>query len=286
MSGPPAPARDSLISTGAAAVAWFAVALFILYGSLGAPSMSGEHAAELPGISLPDILQNVLLYVPFGVFGAWCLRASRPALLRRSMTVIALAIGYSIAMEMLQTFSAARIPSIADVVANIAGASFGVLGANPAEQILQWVSTWARAMGLFGSPAGYALAAVLVALVLVAWYPFDITLDISTLSERTRPVRRDPWLRPGMWELWGHAARYFVVAALAVVAIHRAAKHPVLFAIAAAISAALVIDVGQVAMGAHAIGVAAFGSQSAGACAGAIASSVVLRTFGTRYAAA
>jgi hypothetical protein len=45
------------------------------------------------------------------------------------------------------------------------------------------------------------------AIVLAAWYPFDVTLDVSTLSERTRAVRLDPWLWPGTAEFLTQGAR-------------------------------------------------------------------------------
>ena len=57
--------------------AWRALALFILYGSSGPWAGDASRAEALPGISLPDIAQNVLLYIPFGMFGVWALRGSR-----------------------------------------------------------------------------------------------------------------------------------------------------------------------------------------------------------------
>lgn len=265
-------ARPALLHPGAAAAGWAALALFVLYGSIGTPAGVRIRAVAWPGISWPDIAQNVMLYVPFGTIGVWALQRDATSRTALCVRVVAIAFVYSSTMELLQMFSALRTASPLDVIANVVGAGAGAIAAPRAEQILTMAVDRVRPTGLLAAPARYVLAATLAAIVLAAWYPFDVTLDVSTLSDRTRAVRLDPWLRPGSAELWGQGARFFVVTAVMAACLTGLAKRAAPVAAVAAVALALVIDLGQLAMGSEPIGLAAFVSQAAGACAGAAAS--------------
>ena len=278
MSGGPGTrtaAGARLVSPRTAAIAWAALALFIVYGS------SGESSGELPvaegptGISLPDIVQNILLYIPFGVFGVWTLRDRSSSRTTQFIRVIVLAMVYSSGMELLQLGSPSRIASPLDVAANVLGAAIGVMAAGQVERTLGMAREMVRSTGLLTTPLRYLLVAVLAALVIVAWYPFDVTLDVSTLSDRTRAVRQDPWLRPGATALWAHGVGFFVLAAIGTACLPRLGRGAAPVAALAATIAALIIDLGQLAMGSRPIGTAAWLSQVAGACAGAGASFAV-----------
>jgi len=258
-----------LIQPRAAAAGLAALALFVLYGSSGALAGAVPPAEALPGISLPDIAQNVLLYVPFGMLSVWAFRGSFPGRLALYLSIVALSFVYSSAMELLQMRFAERIASPLDVMSNVSGALIGAVAAGRTEQALQWTVDGARRIGLLTAPARYLLVAVLAAIVIAAWYPFDVTLDISTLSERTRAVRRDPWLWPSSIELFGQAARFFALAAVTTLCLPRLSRRAAPVAVLVAVIIAGVVDLGQSAMGSQPIGVAALLSQSAGALAGA-----------------
>lgn len=261
-------ARPPVIAPGVAELALAALALFVLYGSFGAVTVAGPRPTALPGISLPDIVQNVLLYIPFGTLGVWALR---PRTAYEYVRLIAVAFVYSAAMELLQTLSASRIASPLDVIANVLGTAIGAAAAGRAERTLAITLERVRVTGLPAAPARYVLAAVAAAIVFAAWYPFDITLDVSTLSERTRAVRRDPWLRPEMAELWGQGIRFFVLGAITTLCLPGLARRAAPVAAVAGIAAAVVIDAGQLAMGSKPIGGAALLSQAAGSGLGAVA---------------
>jgi len=127
---------------------------------------------------------------------------------------------------------------------------------------------------------------LLATIVVAAWYPFDITLDISTLSERTRAVRRDPWLWQGASQLWMQGARYGLLAAATVFCLPKLSKWAVPVAIVFAVLIAVVVDLGQLGMSSQPIGLAAFASQAVGAFAGAGAALLVTLVRGREYAAA
>jgi len=175
----------------------------------------------------------------------------------------------SSAMELLQMRFAARIASPLDVISNVSGALIGAIAAERTERALQRGMDTARRIGLLTAPARYLLAAVLAAIVIAAWYPFDVTLDVSTLSERTRAVRLDPWLRPSSVELFAQASRFFVLAAVMTLCLPGLSRRAAPVAAVVTATIAGVVDLGQCAMGSQPIGVSALLSQSAGSLAGA-----------------
>jgi glycopeptide antibiotics resistance protein len=262
--------RRFLVPRGAAALAWAALAVFVLYGSISPFARDAQSTEASPGISVPDITQNVLLYVPFGVFGVWTLRRKTSTRIALWARITAIAAVYSTSMELLQLGSAPRIASPLDVFANVLGAWGGAMASAPIERAFGIAAHFVRPTGLLTAPARYVLAAVLAAIVLAAWYPFDVTLDVSTLSERTREVRRDPWLWPGMAELWGQGARFFVLAAVLTACLPGLSRRAAPVAFLAAVAIAVVIDLGQLGMGSDPVGGAVLVSQAAGAGAGAM----------------
>jgi VanZ family protein len=280
-------ANHPLIGSREAAISLAALAVFIFYGSSGAWVAGTSRAEALPGISLPDLIQNFLLYVPFGVLAVWTYRgfqALRPAVI---LWAAASAFIYGSTMELLQTLFTSRIASPLDVLANVGGAFAGAVAATRTERLLERAVELARRTGLLTSRARYALLPMLAAMLVTAWYPFDVTLDISTLGERSRPVRIDYWLRPSTPALWIHGAQFFVLATTLTFCLHRLSRRaaPVL-AVVSMMLFAVVVDLGQLAMGSQPVGVAAFVSQSAGACAGAVAALSVTLARDTWYAAA
>lgn len=264
MNSPPITART-------AAFLWFALSLFILYGSISDRSLDVERAIALPGISLPDIAQNLLLYLPFGTLGVLSLRRTGRSITATRIFVIGLAAAYSALMEWLQLSSISRIASPLDVVANVAGASAGALSTGLVERLAAKAIRALRPTGLFDAPARFALVILFALACAIAWYPFDVTLDVSTLSERTRAVRNDPWLPANATALVIQAVTYLILGGIATVSLPGLRKRAPIVAAVVTVGAAILIDLGQLAMGSEPIGLAALVSQAAGACAGAAA---------------
>jgi VanZ family protein len=286
MNGVKNRSRVPLVTSGWAATGLGVLALFIFYGSVGPWTGESARTEALPGISLPDIAQNVLLYVPFGIFGVWVLRGWRLTRWAQVLSLVAGAFAYSTTMELLQMLLAGRIASTLDVIANLVGTAAGIVLATPVEQSLAIAADQARRTGLLSAPARYVLAAIVAIILVAAWYPFDVTLDISTLGDRTRAIRRDLWLRPADFELWMQGARFCLVAAITVFCLPRLGRWAVPAAAVFTVVIAVIADAGQVAMGSQPIGLAAFLSQVAGSVAGAAAALVVTLARGSEYAAA
>ena len=261
------------------AVGLIVLALFILYGSSGRGPADAPHAVALPGLSFPDIAQNVLLYIPFGMLSVWAWRGCGPMRPQQYAGVVVFACAYSGVMELLQTRFAARIPSSLDVISNGIGALFGALAAARTEHALAVAIAGVRRTGLTVARARYALSAMLAAIVIAAWYPFDVTLDVETLSARTSAVRHDPWLWPASGVTLALAgAVFFVLSATTTMCLPRLEKRAGLVAAVASVVIAAAVDIGQLAMGSRPTGVAVFVSQAAGACAGAAFAALVRAT--------
>ncbi len=165
--------------------------------------------------SLPDLAQNLVLFLPIGLFGAlatrWpaALASRRLAAPARLAAVVLGATLLSVLLELLQTTSALREADSSDVVANAAGAAVGALLAGPLERrVLPVLGPRARAL-LTGRPDRLALLALLGLAVGAALAPPIPTLDLSQLRQAGQTFLADPWgtTRPG--------ARAFVALAFA-----------------------------------------------------------------------
>jgi VanZ family protein len=151
-------------------------------------------------VSLPDVVSNVLLGVPFGVLMAWSGLDGGPLATRVLRVVLADTV-FAGAVEAGQLFAPSRTSSINDVIAQVAGALFGLLvahafsGASPRPLGLRL----ARALG--HRPALALLLALAAILAADALYPYAVTLDVSTIWHN---VKRAQWrplasLRHAFW---------------------------------------------------------------------------------------
>ncbi len=185
---------------------FFLCALFIFYATTIPWDIA--HAPTLEGISwipgwdakrdriwsIPDMVQNVVLFVPYGFFGFVGLGAVR----RRGPIVGALAMGLlglalSMLVEALQTMSATRSPSTTDLLTNFLGALGG--GITAAIYIVFFEARVVRALRETARerPGLLILLAYFTAITLGALAPFIPTLDLSTVWENVKAFRADPW---------------------------------------------------------------------------------------------
>lgn len=86
-----------------------------------------QEAIALPRYLIrSDVVFNVLAYVPFGMLATLFFR-QREATMRAVGKAIAFAAAFSFSMELVQLFIPTRVASVADVLANVAGAVLGAL---------------------------------------------------------------------------------------------------------------------------------------------------------------
>lgn len=109
-------------------IAWALVSAFIIVGSLGewAPNQPGVWAPLL--VSLADVAQNVLVYVPFGVFGVLSFRdTSQRHWLRLAIRITVLATLFAASIEAMQLYTLDRVASLIDIASAAIGAGAGGL---------------------------------------------------------------------------------------------------------------------------------------------------------------
>lgn len=252
------------------APAWALLALFIVYASAGTWTGDGRHAWAPLDESWPDVAQNVLVYMPFGILGVLTLRHRRLAWLT-SVGVVAVIAGlFSLILEGLQLHTIERTASLTDVAAAVVGSIAGGLLAARVAATVNRVVEAVRPSGVLDATDAPIVIALWMALVVVAWWPFDPTLDPSTWAERWRSIRRDPWQVNGTQMLAQALLYTWLSLAIATCADRWHTRDAAVASAAAALATAVVIDGGQLAMGSQPIGVAAVVAQIAGATAGAV----------------
>jgi glycopeptide antibiotics resistance protein len=198
---------------------WLLYALFLVYATTlpfefepdpaAAAAMKLAHMPLNPfsgptggRASIPDMTQNVLLFMPFGVLGMFAMRPGRrsrraSAAAGRTLAAVVLItlLGalVSVSVEILQLFTTERTSSLNDVMTNTAGALLGGLAAAAV------VELWSSASAIYGTidlPAKSMFRLVSVAaslLVVAAWHPFDASLDVGGLVGKVRTFIGDPW---------------------------------------------------------------------------------------------
>lgn len=196
--------------TSAAARRWYlalavAVAAFVIYGSLipfeWRSRPLGEAWREFSTLVLSasrrrtsrtDFLANILLFVPLGFALSGALLFEQR---RRWSAALGLAAGFgaslllSTAAEFLQMFTAGRVPSGRDIVAQTLGCCAGVvLWFVFGTGVTVWIRT-SLAATRTTDRRWRILTAVVIAWAIASLAPFDITVDVGDLSRRFRSGR-------------------------------------------------------------------------------------------------
>ncbi len=180
--------------------------LFIVYATTipwdvaHAPTL--QHVAWIPFWdtsrgrlwSIPDMVQNVVLFMPFGFFGYLGLAAVR----KRGAALGVLLMGFmglclSLLVESLQTMSATRSPSATDLATNFAGSFGGAMVAAVYIHLLQEKLRKVTAELLRTNPGLLIFLVYLVAVTAGSLAPFIPTLDIGLLRANVRAFLDNPW---------------------------------------------------------------------------------------------
>ena len=189
---------------------WIVFALFVVYGTT-IPFHFAESAAEVRAnlarvspnpflspetgrrVSIPDTVQNVLLFLPFGLLGFLTLQ---PRVRSASLALVVTTIFGGLlsgGVEALQLLTVDRLSSLSDVVTNTAGAFSGALAAYVLQGTVARGAAQVAARGLNRVPAFQPALVAAVMVMLSAWEPFNFTLDVSTVVGKVRALATDPW---------------------------------------------------------------------------------------------
>ena len=148
-----------------------------------------------------DFLSNVLLYTPFGFFGALTF-TDRMRPVTRFLAIVLLGATLSIIMELTQYYDVGRDTQAVDVYANVLGTTVGAL-----------------AGAIIGEPRHWDLISAIAvqripALLVLAWaayrlYPFVPTIDLHKYWNTVKPLIFSPSLSG--YNLFRHTAIWLTI---------------------------------------------------------------------------
>ncbi len=179
-------------------LATLAVIALIVHGSLypyeflvppGTPSPVATllHSWATPPSSYGDLIANLLLYVPFGFFGTWALRAEKSTQL---LVVILAGLLLCTGIELAQFYDAGRVTNMSDVYLNTSGTVLGVIAA----VLLRSWSSHPVPKDIATQPIPVML---LVAMLGYHLFPYVPTIDLHKYWHSLRPLIVTPSLSPG-----------------------------------------------------------------------------------------
>ncbi len=131
--------------------------------------------------NLPDIIANIFLYVPLGMFVHWTIkRRPRLRIVAFPLSLVAAAL-LSGGIEWSQAFSPSRTSSLADLVCNISGAGIGAILSGAAQLLIPRMAG-ATLFELQINPHATVLKLYCFLIVVFAALPFSFSLDTSQLK--------------------------------------------------------------------------------------------------------
>ena len=248
------------------------------------PALIAEHWARVGSnplispdtgrrLSLPDVAQNLLLFVPFGLLGVWAVDggSEREPRLRTIALVTGAALLLSAAVEALQLLTVDRVSSMADVGADTLGAVAGAVAWRPLRAFWARSSIAARVRAIARLAAFPVFLLTVLLVCAAAWLPFDVTLDVGNAVAKWHALRHDWWQSETLGRQMIGALRYALLALAAARVLRQAgARRPALWALAGAAAAAVGLEVTQLFIESRTPGVADAVSNALGALVGAV----------------
>ena len=137
-------------------------------------------------VSIPDMVQNILLFVPFGTLGYLVKLRKRSGYVLNGAIVVLLGLCISLCVEALQLFTQDRITSMTDLIMNTIGAWTGFVATHVINASFVWCVSLAIVRKYLRKPFMYYF---LISLILVAvgeWEPFDFTLDVGSVLHKIK----------------------------------------------------------------------------------------------------
>ena len=189
---------------------WLLYAAFILYGGTipfhfaGDPSLIAARWHRLFAnpllspdtgrrLSIPDVVQNVLLFAPFGALGIAAAGNLTRWTWKRVAWVGLLGAALSATVEGCQLTMRDRTASLSDVIFNTFGAIAGAVAAKAAGRIANAGVERLRVEGLAGVPELRTMAIAAALLAITFLQPFDVTLEVGIVAGHVRAFQADPW---------------------------------------------------------------------------------------------
>ncbi len=142
--------------------------------------------------SIPDMVQNILLFIPFGFLAFIALGSRLNATARIAITTVA-AFLFSLNIEILQLLTPKRVTSATDLSTNTIGGLLGALAAFAAIRAVRAYLRHPRTPVFRPQFDFYALLCFTLVAVLGMCEPFDFSLDIGSGFSGVKYFLAHPW---------------------------------------------------------------------------------------------
>jgi len=272
---------------------WLLYSAFILYGTLIPFNRSTTMAevrvnvanvrwipfVDLDGsrASIPDVVQNILLFAPFGFLGVLSLgRPGRSA----TLTIVILGALLSAGVEILQLFTLDRTTSATDLVTNSIGTTLGSQFALFVFNTLPRVTSASVKRQYARNEYSFFLGAALLLVVLGALQPFDFTLDVGTVGSKVKSLLQSPFAFGGAIRDEGVVfLRFLLLGCVSVYWFRRSARRsPFVLGIASAVLIGMCLEGLQMIVASRMPNIRDVLVATAGAMAGGCLSRISLRS--------
>ena len=197
---------------------WLIFAFFIVYGtvipfnfiSIKETFLSNINKIEWIGSSfrIPDVMQNVLLFVPFGFLGFFSIKQVR---LTRILIVTLLGVTLSLTVETLQLFTIDRTTAVSDLLCNTLGSFLGALIASTLSDSISNAFTLPLVQRRIHTRFFFPFLVSFIIIILGSLHPFDFTLDLGFFVSKLRSLLNNPFdLNPVLKDEMVAFLRFFI----------------------------------------------------------------------------
>ena len=147
--------------------------------------------------SIPDVVQNILLFIPFGFCGFFALRRNRRTSPAAALLGLFLAgiLGFALSttVEIFQTITVDRITSVTDLITNTIGTVIGYIAAFILSGTLDKLMRATIVQRAARSHTFYPLILSFVIVTIGALQPFDFGLEVGRIGSRVLGILRNPF---------------------------------------------------------------------------------------------
>jgi glycopeptide antibiotics resistance protein len=139
---------------------------------------------------ISDIVQNILLFIPFGFLGYFSLIYKRSWINKSGIVLAGAALSASV--EFLQIFSSTRYPALSDVVFNTLGTVVGLAAAVALKKSVLGFKSHPAARRFLDAESAFPALVFLILSVAGCLEPFDFSLDVGIFWHHVRPLLEHP----------------------------------------------------------------------------------------------
>lgn len=186
-------------------ILWLFFTLFILYGTLIPFKLCLSRESIISNISninllpfidpdgtrasIPDIVQNILFFLPFGFIGFFSMT------LKKAFNIIIITfLGFllSLSVEILQLFTIDRISSMTDILTNTGGTLLGAISAYIFLLGFSKIINLHRFQQYSHNKYFFLVLIVYTIVAVGALQPFDFTLDVGHVGPKIKSLLYNP----------------------------------------------------------------------------------------------